>query len=140
MEEEIIEDTSDNEKSDAKMQKLDEQLGKKVEATDPLIESASQLINQKASTSINNKTQRWNKSVGVISRKNALSGLVKVNKKQETVTSTNQNLDNESNINNLDENKISELKNKTENTKPIENTNGLSLLGAYSDSDSNESE
>lgn len=66
-------------------------------------------------------TNSWNKSVGGISRKGGLAGLVKIKKNQENdenvVASSSQN-------------------NPVKTTSSV--SNGLSLLGAYSDSDNSE--
>lgn len=133
VEEEIIEEMSDNDEPETKTQKVDD-VQNKTEIIDPLIESTAS-ASKKPSTSTSN-TQSWNRSVGVISRKNALTGLVKV-KKQDSASSSSVLKDNNESKSDASESTNQEQK-TVSNEAPT--TNGLSLLGAYSDSDSNQSE
>lgn len=69
---------------------------------------------------VTNKNQSWNKSIGVLTKSTALSGLVKKTKKIDTQTGTNKG----------------ENSNNPEKSVEIEKPNGLSLLANYSGSDS----
>lgn len=114
VEEEIIE-----EESSSKTQKLTED----TKQLDPSKESMN-----KPSSSDNS----WNRSVGVIPRKNALSGLVKIkNQKTETVNSSTSSITSTSSSTS---NMISSSGSNS-NENEVTSTNGLSLLGTYSGSD-----
>lgn len=69
-------------------------------------------------------TNSWNKSVGGISRKGGLAGLVKIKKNQGN-EEKNENIV-----------ASSSQSNSVETTQNV--SNGLSLLGAYSDSENSE--
>lgn len=131
LEEEIIED--ENEEPTEKQQKIENE-------ADPLIESVPKEEVQKTS-SVTNKTNTWNRSVGVMSRKN-LTGLVKIKKTETEVTEKSETEKPSSSINKLEMKNNDSLTNSSDvKSVPVpETSNGLSLLGAYSGSDSNDSD
>lgn len=109
--------------------------------TDPLESIPKEEVQKSSSSTFTTNT--WNRSVGVMSRKN-LSGLVKIKKpatetgEKNEVPKTDTNIDEqEKSCNDVVTNRVPDIKNIVPSP---ETSNGLSLLGAYSGSDSNDSE
>lgn len=130
VEEEIVDEKPDSEEPNVKTQKFN---SAPVEESDPLVRSVP--VSTQKPTASGSSTQSWNRSVGVISRKNALAGLVKIKKQDGNSTVVNST---STEVKSVPDN-IKLTKNEL-TVKPVETVNSLSLLGAYSGTDSNDSE
>lgn len=135
MEEEIVDGEVENKQ--IKIEEIETET--EPNEVDPLIESTVTSTTTEKPTPIvvsKSNTNSWNRSVGVMSRKNALSGLVRIKKPATETVTVNDEAKNE---------KVDEIKNKKVNeetkTETVpQSTSGLSLLGNYSGSDSNDSD